>query len=90
MHDMDFDLSGCDSECERNEGFWSESDGELSDNIVAGGEVQAAGNEIRPEQFESKQDKQRKLAMKFPVFMMIGRTSKEDLAITTGYTKSYS
>ena len=36
------------SECERNEGFWSESHGELSDNIVAGGEVQAAGNEIRP------------------------------------------
>ena len=32
----------------RNEGFWSESDGELSDNVVAGDEVQAAGNEIRP------------------------------------------
>ena len=40
-----------DSECERNEGFWSESHGELSDNVVAGGEVQAAGNEIRPYQF---------------------------------------
>ena len=25
-----------------------------------------------------KQDKKRKLAMKFPAFMMIGRTSKED------------
>ena len=35
MDDMDFDLSGSDSECERNEGFWSESHGELSDNIVA-------------------------------------------------------
>ena len=45
---MDFDLSGNDSECERNEGFWSESHGELSDTVVAGGEVQAAGNEIRP------------------------------------------
>ena len=33
-----------------------------------------------------KQDKQRKLAMTFPVFMMIGRTLKEDLAITTGQT----
>ena len=32
----------------RNEGFWSESHGELSDNIVVGGEVQAAGNEVRP------------------------------------------
>ena len=52
MDDMDFDLSGSDSECERNEGFWSESDGELSDNVVAGGEVQAAGNKIRPQQFE--------------------------------------
>ena len=49
---MDFDLSGSDSECERNEGFWSESDGELSDNVVAGGEVQAAGNGILPYQFE--------------------------------------
>ena len=48
MDDIDFDLSGSDSECERNEGFWSESDGELSDNVVAGGEVQAAGNGIRP------------------------------------------
>ncbi len=45
---MDFDLSGSVSECERNEGFWSESDGELSDNVVVGGEVQAAGNGIRP------------------------------------------
>ena len=45
---MDFDLSGSDSECERNEAFWSESDGELSDNVVAGGEVQAAGNGIWP------------------------------------------
>ena len=71
-------------ECERNEGFWSESDRELSDNVVAGGEVQAAGNEIRPYQFEPEADKQRKMAMKFPAFMMIGRTSKEDLAITTG------
>ena len=52
MDDMDFDLSCSDSECERNEGFWSESDGELSDNVVAGGEVQAAGNGIRPYQFE--------------------------------------
>ena len=49
---MDFDLSSSDSECERNEGFCSESDGELSDNVVAGGEVQAAGNGIRPSQFE--------------------------------------
>ena len=49
MDGMDFHLSGNDSECERNEGFWSESHGELSDNIVAGGEVQAA---IRPQQFE--------------------------------------
>ena len=52
MDDMDFHWSGNDSECERNEGFWSESHGELSDNVVAGGEVQAAGNEIRPYQFE--------------------------------------
>ena len=44
MDDMDFDLSGSDSECERN--------GELSDNVVAGGEVQAAGNGIRPYRFE--------------------------------------
>ncbi len=49
---MDFDLSGSDSECERNEGFWSESDGELSDYVVAGCEVQAAGNVILPYQFE--------------------------------------
>ena len=55
MDDMDFDLSGSDSECERNEGFWSESDGELSDNVVAGGEVQAAGNGIRPQQFEPEE-----------------------------------
>ena len=55
----------------------------MSDNVVAGGEVQAAGNEIRPYQFEPdpKQDKQRKMAMKFPEFM-IERTSKEDLEIT--------
>ena len=79
MDGMDFHLSGNDSECERNEGFWSESHGELSDNIVVGGEVHAAGNEIRPYGLTSsspKQDKQRKLAMKFPAFMMIGRTSK--------------
>ena len=37
-----------------------------------------------------KQDKQRKMAMKFPEFMMIRRTSKEDSAITTGKNKSYS
>ena len=41
MDGMDFHLSGNDSECERNEGFWSGSHGELSDNVVAGGEVQA-------------------------------------------------
>ena len=52
MDGMDFHLSGNDSECERNEGFWFESHGELSDNVVAGGEVQAAGNEIQPYQFE--------------------------------------
>ena len=54
MDYKDFDLSGNDSECERNEGFWSESDGELSDNVlvVTRGEVQAAGNGIRPYQFE--------------------------------------
>ena len=49
---MDFELSGSDSEYERNDGFWSESDGEFSDNVIAGGEVQAAGNGIRPYQFE--------------------------------------
>ena len=48
MDGIYFHLSDNDSECERNEGFWSESHGELSDNVVAGGEVQAAGNEIRP------------------------------------------
>ena len=84
MDGMDFDLSGNYSECEINEGFWAESHGELSDNVVAGGEVQAAGNEIRLSSSSPKQDKQRKMAMKFPVFIMIGRTSKEDLEITTG------
>ena len=68
MDGMDFDFSGNDSECERNEGFWSESDGELSDNVVTGGEVQAAGNEIRPYQFEPEAGQEEENGDEIPVF----------------------